>query len=144
MADKAWKKFERDAALLFNGARYWANSGERSDFEGEVPTPFWYGFPGAFPQGVAYWNKIKGQCKLTKTLSLAALTRLAEEPGVDVVCVKLRRGSGRASSGLVVMTFETYARLFKIGQEKDPKAAASAIREQRPKVPYMRKGNVSS
>jgi hypothetical protein len=88
---KAWKAFEKAAAALFNGKRFWANSGERLDFEG-----FIYGFP------------ILGQCKLVKTLSLEALTKLAEEKGVDVVVVKRRRGKGKPSQTLVVFTEENY------------------------------------
>jgi len=97
---KAWKQFETDAAKLFGGARFWANSGERLDFEGEVLS-------------FNYVDRVKvhGQCKLTKKLSLEALTKLAEESGVDIVCVKVRRGSGKPSPALVVMTFETYKRL---------------------------------
>lgn len=99
---KAWKQFEADAAALFNGKRFWANSGERMDFEGEVRySPQRYDLP----------SKVRGQCKLVRTLSLEALTKLAEEPGVDVVCVKVRRGAGRPSPALVVMTFDNYRRL---------------------------------
>lgn len=98
---KAWKQFEADAAALFNGKRFWANSGERLDFEGFVSS----GLTGPSQKPV------RGQCKLVKSLSLEALTKLAEEPGVDVVCVKVRRGTGRPSPALVVMTFENYRRL---------------------------------
>lgn len=96
MADKAWKKFERDAASLFLGSRFWANAGERVDFSGRTR------------EGI----RITGQCKLVKTLSLEKLTQLAEEEGVDVVCVKRRRGSGKASSGLVVMTFDKFREFY--------------------------------
>lgn len=89
----AWKDFERESAALLGGARFWANSGERSDLEARI-------------NGV--W--VQGQCKLVKTLSLEALTKLAEEN--DIVCVKVRRGRGRPSPALVVLTFETYALLF--------------------------------
>ncbi len=89
----AWKAFERESAALLGGARFWANSGERSDFEARV-------------NGVP----VLGQCKLVKTLSLESLTKLAEEN--DVVCVKVRRGRGQKSQPLLVMTFETYTRLF--------------------------------
>jgi len=99
----AWKQFERDAAALFGGARFWANSGERLDFEGHVAR-----MPDYTP-GVR--TVVRGQCKLVKKLSLEALTKLAEEPGVDVVCVKVRRGYGKPSPALVVMTFENYQRL---------------------------------
>ena len=91
MADKPWKQFERHAASLFDGKRHWANSGERVDFESE-------------------WAI--GQCKLVKSLSLEALTKLAEEMEeeakkkgkIGVVCTKVRRGSGKTSPTLVTMT----------------------------------------
>lgn len=94
----AWKAFERDAARLFGGRRYWANSGERLDFEA----------PGYL-----------GQCKLVKRLSLEALSQLAEEmereaaprQKAGVVVVKVRRGQGRSSPMLVVCTAETWRRL---------------------------------
>ena len=99
---KAWKQFEADAAALFNGKRFWANSGERLDFEGSG------GWALVCKEDAV---PLRGQCKLVKSLSLEALTKLAEEPGVDVVCVKVRRGAGRPSPALVVMTFDTYRRL---------------------------------
>lgn len=106
MADKAWKRFERDSANLFRGTRFWANAGERVDFSGRTRDGL----------------RLSGQCKLVKTLSLEKLTQLAEEPGVDVVCVKRRRGSGKASSGLVVMTFEKFKEFY--GQEETKAEAA--------------------
>lgn len=98
MADAAWKQFERDAAALFGASRFWANSGESIDLEG---------------------LNVVGQAKLVKRLSLEALTQLAEQAQRDgdvkkkagVVAVKVRRGSGRASPMLVVMT-ETSWRLM--------------------------------
>jgi len=95
---KAWKAFEATAAAIFGTRRLWANSGERVDFRGTV---------GDQP--------VHGQCKLTKTLSLEALTVLAEEPGIDVVCVKRRRGAGRPSPALIVFTAENYQRLHPRG-----------------------------
>jgi hypothetical protein len=92
----AWKQFERDAAFLFKGSRFWANSGESQDFQGEVRSP-----DGPIP--------VHGQCKLVRVLSLEALTKLAEVS--DVVCVKVRRGAGNPSPALVVMTFDNYRRL---------------------------------
>lgn len=96
---KAWKKFEADSAAVFGGRRHWANSGEREDFESQLAV---------------------GQCKLMKALSLNALTDLAEEMEaagrhkgkLGVVCVKARRGSGRPSSPLVVMTFDQFEHWF--------------------------------
>ena len=102
----AWKQLERDAAALFNGARFWANSGERLDFEGEV-----WQRPSNNPHLGYSKVPVHGQCKLVRVLSLEALTKLAEEPGVDVVCVKVRRGVGRPSPTLVVFTAENYKRL---------------------------------
>jgi hypothetical protein len=104
---KAWKQFEADAAALFHTKRFWANSGERLDFEGSITRPL----PGWEGDVAANTEKVRGQCKLVKNLSLEALTKLAEEPGVDVVCVKVRRGAGNLSPALVVMTFDTYRRL---------------------------------
>ena len=100
---KAWKAFEAAAAALFNGKRFWANSGERLDFEGELR--------GFTSEGLVDSMKIRGQCKLVKTLSLEALTKLAEEKDVDVVCVKVRRGAGKPSPMLVVFTEANYRRL---------------------------------
>jgi len=92
---EAWKQFEADSAALFGGKRFWANSGERIDFEGPMT---------------------KGQCKLVKSMSLEALTKLVEEVdtiakptnNVGVVCVKVRRGKGKPSPSLVVMSFESF------------------------------------
>lgn len=98
MGDKPWKQFERHAASLFDGKRHWANSGERVDFESE-------------------WAI--GQCKLVKSLSLEALTQLAEEMEregekknkMGVVVTKVRRGSGKSSPTLITMTELCLARL---------------------------------
>ena len=100
MGDKAWKGFERDSAAVFDGGRFWANAGERIDFAGRLC--------GRLP--------VRGQCKLVQALSLEKLTQLAEEmegqPGtLGVVCVKVRRGTGRESAPLVVMTFEEFEKL---------------------------------
>ena len=102
MPDTAWKQFERDAAALIGGRRAWANSGEAIDCEG--PT-------------------IVAQCKLVKRLSLETLTALAESAAsqgtskgkLGLVMVKVRRGSGHASPGLVVMTWEMWTRLTASG-----------------------------
>lgn len=119
MASAAWKQFERDSAALFRGARFWANSGERLDFDGRTR------------EGL----RIQGQCKLVKSLSLEALTQLAEERDVDVVCVKRRRGSGKKSSGLVVMTFEKFQEFY--GEEKT-ETTPEPIRRERVKLQTMR------
>src|SRR5687767_7922836 len=95
MADRAWKAFERSCAILFQGKRFWANSGEAIDCEG--PT-------------------VVAQCKLVQKLSLESLTalaELAERQGTQrfkagVVAVKVRRGRGLKSPTLIVMTETTW------------------------------------
>jgi hypothetical protein len=99
MADKPWKQFERTSAELFGGKRFWSNSGEDIDFEGPCTI---------------------GQCKLVKTMSLSALTKLAksiekaakEKDKLGVVCVKLREGSGNPTPTLVVLTEESWRAFF--------------------------------
>jgi hypothetical protein len=98
MPDKPFKQFERQAAALFGGMRFPANSGHRLDFE--TPTAL-------------------GQCKLVKTLSLAALSALADEVAREalpkykagVVVVKLRKGKGRPTPMLVVCTADVWRAL---------------------------------
>ena len=93
--EPAWKKFEREVAALFGGRRFWANSGEALDVESST---------------------VVAQCKLVKACSLEALTQLAEtaeRQGVQkfkagVVAVKVRRGAGRKSPTLIVMTETTW------------------------------------
>jgi hypothetical protein len=91
-----WKQFERDAAALIGGRRYWSNSGAALDCEG--------------PTCVA-------QCKYVRTLSLAKLGELAEQvereaapkfkAGVVIVKQSGNKG-GRRSPTLVVMTETTW------------------------------------
>jgi hypothetical protein len=91
MTDHAWKAFERTVADLFGGRRYWANSGEAIDVEG--PT-------------------VIAQCKHVARMSLEHLSQLAEvsekqgtvKQKTGVVAVKVRRGHGRHSPILIVMT----------------------------------------
>ena len=98
MPDKPWKKFEREVAELIGGRRYAANSGAAIDCEG--------------PTTVA-------QCKLVKRLSLEELTQLAEVAAAQgtakgklgLVAVKVRRGAGHPSPGLVVMTWSMFDQL---------------------------------
>ena len=96
MGDKAWKQCEREAAKLFpGGARFWANAGETADFEAD-------GYIG--------------QVKHRKALSLEAITQLAEQADRDgvrrqkvgVVVLKVRRGAGRKSPLLVVLTEQSW------------------------------------
>ena len=92
----AWKQFEREIARLLGGRRFWANSGERLDVESSTTV---------------------AQCKLVQRMSLDALTDLAEQAARDglakqktgVVAIKCRRGRGRGSPTLVVMTAEVWA-----------------------------------
>lgn len=98
MSDQPFKAFEREVAALLGGRRFWANSGERLDVES--------------PSAIA-------QCKLVKRLSLADLTALAEEVEraaapqfkAGIVAVKLRRGAGRKSPVLLVVTADTWRRM---------------------------------
>jgi hypothetical protein len=91
MSDRAWKHFERAVATLFNGRRFWANSGETMDVEG--PT-------------------VVAQCKHVARMSLEQLSQLAEvsekqgtlKQKTGVVAIKVRRGHGRHSPILIVMT----------------------------------------
>ncbi len=96
MSDKPWKQFERDCAALINGKRFWSNSGERLDVESDA---------------------FRGQCKLVQRMSLAELTKLAEEMAKDtekfgVVFTKLRAGKGRKTPILVTMTAEEFRSLI--------------------------------
>jgi hypothetical protein len=99
MPDKPWKQFERDSASLFGGVRFPANIGERVDFHG---------------------TRVRGQCKLVKSLSLEALTKLVEEmdsltkntADAGVVCVKVRRGTGKSSPPLAVFSFDGFKKLM--------------------------------
>jgi hypothetical protein len=90
MADRPWKRFEREAAALIGARRFWANSGEALDCEG--------------PTALA-------QCKYVRRMSLAELEGLAEaverqaEPKFKAGVVIVRRsGRGRKRPTLVVMT----------------------------------------
>lgn len=90
-SNRHWKELEARAGALFGGARKWANSGESVDFEG--------------PSYV-------GQAKLVKRMSLEELTQLAEQAERDgrarnkvgVVAIKVKRGRGRPSPMLLVVT----------------------------------------
>lgn len=96
--EPAWKKFERAVADLFGGRRFWANSGEAFDVESAT---------------------VVAQCKLVKRLSLEELTQLAETVErqaapkfkAGVVAVKVRRGLGRSSPILLVVTEATWRRM---------------------------------
>lgn len=95
MGDKPWKKEEREAATLFGGKRFRANTGDALDFAGSVA-----GF------------RFVGQVKHRRAYSIPALERLAldmeeqaiKEQAVGVVVYKRRAGGGNPTSRLVVMT----------------------------------------
>ena len=95
MSDAPWKAFEREVAALLGGKRYWANSGEQLDVVSATTT---------------------AQCKLVRRMSLEALTQLAEVSAHEgmlaqkagVVVIKVRRGRGRRSPALVVMTTDVW------------------------------------
>ena len=112
VADKTWKKFERDVAALIGGKRAWANSGEAIDCSSD---------------------RFVAQCKLVQRMSLEELTALvesidrqavkameaavgdaipAESYKLGLVCVKVRRGKGKPSPTLVVMTSDTFKSLI--------------------------------
>ena len=96
MANKPWKKFEREAGALIGGKRFWSNSGEALDCEG--------------PTTVA-------QCKYVMHLPLKARGELAEQverealpkfkAGVVIVKQSGKKGR-RVAPTLVVMTATTW------------------------------------
>lgn len=95
MGDKPWKKEEREAATLFGGKRFAANTGDALDFQGTI-------------EGIRF----VGQVKHRRAYSIPALERLAldmeeraiKEKAVGVVVYKRRAGRGEPTSRLVVMT----------------------------------------
>ncbi len=98
---KAWKEFEALSAKLFKSKRKWANSGEALDFAGVLGDMI-----------------AEGQCKLVKQLPLNALTKLVESlqrrdrtATISPVCVKVRRGKGKESEPLVVLSFADFEKL---------------------------------
>lgn len=95
MGDKPWKKEEREAATLFGGKRFAANTGDALDFTGNL-----------------YGIRFVGQVKHRRTLPFPMLERLViemEEHGlkdnaVGVVVAKRRAGKGQPTSRVVMMT----------------------------------------
>jgi hypothetical protein len=94
--DPPWKKFERMAAALIGGKRFWSNSGEALDCEG--------------PTAVA-------QCKYVRTLSLESLAELARAvereaaPKFKAGLVIVKQSGRRKAPTLVVMTAEVWTQL---------------------------------
>lgn len=99
MADKPWKREEREAAKLFDGKRFPANVGHRADFTSD---------------------QFLGQVKHRQTCSLAQLEKLAvemeelalQEYKLGVVVVKRRAGSGQPTQRLVIMTDSVWRKVF--------------------------------
>lgn len=98
MTDKPWKQAERDAAALFNGTRYPANTGGPVDFE---------------------TDRYVGQVKHVKSFSLAQLEGLAVELAelgsqkgkIGLVVIKRRSGKGHPTPQLIVLTNEAWEKL---------------------------------
>lgn len=99
MSDKPWKQAERVCAAMISGKRHTANQGGLVDVESE---------------------HLIGQVKNVAMMSLAELTSHAmaiEAEGVKrgkraVLMVKLRSGKGVTTPTLVIVTGETWKRLF--------------------------------
>jgi len=99
---RPWKRAERQAAALFGGRRFPANTGDAVDFETAT---------------------VVGQVKHVRHLSLAGLEALAVEaerigalrtlPKAGVVIVKRRAGRGRSTTRIVVMTDAAWRRLHR-------------------------------
>ena len=95
MSDRPWKKFERDIARILGGRRFFANSGAALDVESA---------------GVV------AQCKHVRVMSLEALSKLAEQAQREgqgknkagVVAIQVRRGRGKGSPILFVMTADVW------------------------------------
>lgn len=93
MSRSGWKAVERDAAELFGGRRCWANSGGRTDVEGEPGKPFHFAV----------------QVKNPKRMSLAELERLVDEMtlvGIDegkVPAVYVKRSARAPTQPLVLV-----------------------------------------
>jgi len=98
MPDRAWKQEERDAARLFGGTRYPANSGGRVDCESACHV---------------------AQVKHVKALSLLQLEALALELETEgahrgktgLVIVKRRAGRGCSTPRLICMTEDAWLTL---------------------------------
>jgi len=100
MTSNTWKKFERDAGRLIGATRFAANQGGRIDVEGE---------------------RALGQCKYRRSLSHGELSRLAQEMDAEgrsqnklgVVLHQVPPGRGRATKGLITMTWEQFDQWFR-------------------------------
>lgn len=99
MGNKPWKVHERRSATLIAGKRHTANQGGPVDVESE---------------------HLVAQCKLVQSMSLSELTAHAlaiEAEGQRrgksaLLMVKLRSGKGVETPTLVIVTGDTWKRLF--------------------------------
>lgn len=100
MSRTGWKQVERDAAALIDGARHWANAGEREDIDSA-----WFA----------------AQVKNPKRLALNELTLLVEEMtvrGMDegkIPIVFVKQSAHRPTPMLVVLPATAWAVLWNIG-----------------------------
>lgn len=98
MSRTGWKQAERAAAALFGATRFPANMGGRLDFDGP---------------------RFCGQVKNVRTISLAAIERLALEMQAcgessnkaGVLVIKRSAGRGLATPQLVIMTEDVWRSL---------------------------------
>ncbi len=99
MSRHGWKQVERDAAAACGATRFPANMGGRLDFAGDT---------------------FIGQCKSVRTLSLAAMEKLAGEMAdvgfqrqrIGVLCVKRSAGAGVKTPMLYVLTDDAWRALM--------------------------------
>lgn len=107
MSKTNWKEIEKSAAALVDGRRFWANAGERLDFEGP---------------------KFVGQVKNVKELSMAALEALVLEveqlgrahkahdgtpnPKYGVVVTKRSAGAGRKTPHMITIAEDTWREIM--------------------------------
>lgn len=102
MGNKAWKQVERDAAKLFGGKRFPANSGHRID--GESALFVW-------------------QVKHRKNHTMADMFNLAVEMNaygkacgkMGLVYLRDKPGRGGKATSLVVMTEEVFKQFYPTG-----------------------------
>lgn len=102
MSDKDWKQVERDAAKLFGGKRFPANSGHRID--GESALFVW-------------------QVKHRKNHTMADMFNLTKEMEVygqehgkmGLVYLRDKPGRGGKATSLVVMTEEVFKQFYPTG-----------------------------
>ncbi len=95
MTNKPWKQFERDVGKLIRGKRYPANMGGGVDVESA---------------------ELVVQCKNVKSLSFAALEKLAveiaregrESEKIGALVIKRRAGAGTPTKTLIIFTEDAW------------------------------------